>query len=73
MRVLQPENGFQFAEAEFRETGKNKIMRALYQMMDFQLISNSENHDNLLIFKRELTNLPSGLNTRTGFPLPPAT
>ncbi len=52
------ESGFQFAEAEFRETGKNRTMRALYQMMDFQQISASEDHDNLFIFKRELTNLP---------------
>ncbi len=52
------ESGFQFAEAEFRETGRNRTMRALYQMMDFQQISASEDHDNLFIFKRELTNLP---------------
>ncbi len=51
--------GFIDFYGEFHDTGKNKLMRALYQMMDFNLIENSKQINNdLLIFHREQKELP---------------
>lgn len=45
------DQGYRNVEAEFRETGKNRMMRALYQMMGF-LSSGSIEKSQTMIFKR---------------------
>jgi FkbH-like protein len=50
-------HGFTKVEAEFRDTGRNRMMRALYQMMGFLNIGDS-NGSQTMIFKRTLQEVP---------------
>jgi FkbH-like protein len=49
--------GFTKVEAEFRDTGRNRMMRALYQMMGFQNIGHS-NDSQTMVFQRILQEVP---------------
>ncbi len=50
-------NGFKYVEATLRETGKNKMMRALYQMMGFQKWRVCK-EDQLMIFRANINSIP---------------
>ena len=45
--------------AEFRDTGRNRMMRMLYQILGFSLVENHQNNFDTLIFSRETKNIPS--------------
>ena len=49
--------GFTMVEAEFRDTGRNRMMRALYQMMGFLNIGDSYD-SKTMIFRRILQEVP---------------
>lgn len=50
-------SGLKFGIAEFRPTGKNKLMRTLFQMTGFELNSKT-NNSKILKFKKSLKSLP---------------
>jgi len=54
---LAEEKGFKFFEATFRETGKNKMMRGLYQMMGFRKLRVT-NENQLMIFQISVDDIP---------------
>ena len=45
--------------AEFRDTGRNRMMRMLYQILGFSFVENHQNNFDTLIFSRETKNIPS--------------
>ena len=49
--------GFKYVEGTLRETGKNKMMKALYQMMGFQKWCDC-NKDQLMIFRANVNSVP---------------
>jgi FkbH-like protein len=51
------QQGTNSVAAEFRDTGRNRMMRALYQMMGFQLDENSR-HSHTVIFRAKLEDVP---------------
>ena len=51
--------GFKYFEATFRETGKNKMMRGLYQMMGFKKLA-AINENQLMIFQVGVNDIPEG-------------
>jgi FkbH-like protein len=55
-------NGFDHADAEFYDTGKNRMMRALYQMLDFQLSEFPENSNGAVIFSKEIKGISNSPN-----------
>jgi FkbH-like protein len=50
-------SGMRIGVAEFRETGKNKLMRTLFQMTGYELNRQTNNSD-ILIFNKSLNSLP---------------
>ena len=49
--------GFKYVEATLRETGKNKMMKVLYQMMGFQKWRDCKK-DQLMIFRANVNSVP---------------
>ncbi len=45
--------------AEFRDTGRNRMMKMLYQILGFSLVGNPQKNIDTLIFSRETKNIPS--------------
>jgi FkbH-like protein len=58
------EQGFERIEAEFRDTGRNKMMRALYQMMGFRIDIDSKDAGTIIFraMPREVPEIPSWVN-----------
>ena len=54
-------NGHEYAEATFRETGKNKMMRSMYQMTGFKKLEDIES-DSSMIFHMKTNNIQKSPN-----------